>query len=180
MDGRKSSAQIEDVAPLPERWTVSFQWHNIATEEDADGWQYATDFKSLSWFATPDPMTSTALYMNDLLCAFSHIKYQYLYQLNLCIFCCIVLGFVRRRLMVREISAPYQEPGLSALETSQSPLLPRDTNHIPPHHSSANHSSSSSNTTSNNPLIESSTVPTAARGITPGAVAKQTRRKSVL
>jgi hypothetical protein len=56
VDGRKKASTIEEVAPLPDNWTPTVHWYNVATDEDPDGWQYATDMTSMSWFNTPDTL----------------------------------------------------------------------------------------------------------------------------
>ena len=55
-NGRKYGDTIDSVVgEIPEGWTVTVQWHSVATEDDADGWQYATDFMSLTWSEKPVP-----------------------------------------------------------------------------------------------------------------------------
>ena len=51
IDGAKFSNQIDDVAPsVPPNWVITRSWLSTATEEDADGWEYANDFYAPCWY----------------------------------------------------------------------------------------------------------------------------------
>jgi hypothetical protein len=54
-DGQKFTTEREDAAPIiPDGWTITDLWHNLATDYDQEGWQYSTDFLSSYWFDSSD------------------------------------------------------------------------------------------------------------------------------
>jgi len=50
LDGQKFQNEIDDIAPqVPPGWTVLREWMTGVTDDDADGWEYSTDFRSNYW-----------------------------------------------------------------------------------------------------------------------------------
>ncbi len=62
VDGKKFGNVMDEVAPvIPAGWEISKHWCALATDDDADGWQYATSFTSLSWFAKETDVINTCI-----------------------------------------------------------------------------------------------------------------------
>lgn len=68
IDGKKFGADINEVSTNVSpstgdsnrsNWTVTKPWFVVSTEYDQDGWQYATDFKSVLWFPSANSTIST-------------------------------------------------------------------------------------------------------------------------
>lgn len=54
MDGKQYFTTLEEAAGVPTGWAVSKHWYSMATDDDADGWCYALNFKDINWYSKPE------------------------------------------------------------------------------------------------------------------------------
>jgi len=55
LDGQKFENEIDDVAlPVPPGWAILREWMTGVTDNDPDGWEYSTDFRSNYWHPTAE------------------------------------------------------------------------------------------------------------------------------
>jgi hypothetical protein len=49
--GTKYGNEMTDVAPvMPAGWVEVEQWHTIASNDDAAGWEYSVNFGTVAWY----------------------------------------------------------------------------------------------------------------------------------